>query len=139
MTMQPRLKGFFLYTFPAILWAVAIFAASSIPSEDFPSLGILSQDKLLHLSVYLGLGLLLERAFRHQTVLPLLARSSKLSAILTAAIYGVSDEFHQSFVPGRSMDVWDVVADVLGVGLAMMLLLAHQRYRRRGARPHASR
>jgi len=133
-------KDFLLYTVPAVLWALAIFAFSSVPSEDLPKLAILSQDKLLHLTAYLGFGFLLERAFRHQRVFPRLARQSKLAAILCAAIYGMSDEFHQSFVPGRSMDPWDLLADVLGVVLAMVLLLAYGRFReRRSTVPPATR
>lgn len=137
--MRPGPSGFLVYTFPAILWAMAIFAGSSIPSEDFPNLLIFTQDKLLHLTAYLGFGVLLERAFRHQTLLRQLARHSKLSAILCAALYGLSDEFHQSFVPGRSMDPWDLLADVLGVVLAMTLLSAYQRFRLRRAAAGASR
>jgi VanZ family protein len=32
--------------------------------------------------------------------------------------YGVTDEWHQSFVPGRSADAIDLVADAVGAGLA---------------------
>ncbi|GMV21549.1 MAG: hypothetical protein AMXMBFR57_14980 [Acidimicrobiia bacterium] len=35
-------------------------------------------------------------------------------AVLLAALYGVSDEFHQSFVPGRNPSVSDLVADTVG-------------------------
>jgi VanZ family protein len=31
-----------------------------------------------------------------------------------AALYGLSDEIHQSFVPGRDASVWDWIADTLG-------------------------
>src|SRR5215212_11635254 len=47
-----------------------------------------------------------------------------LAAIVLATTYGVSDEWHQSFVPGRSPDRYDVVADCVGatVGVALALL-----------------
>lgn len=35
--------------------------------------------------------------------------------MLIGAIYGLSDEWHQSFVPGRDCSVYDVAADALGV------------------------
>lgn len=35
-------------------------------------------------------------------------------AIVIAALYGVSDEVHQCFVPMRSCEVWDWAADLLG-------------------------
>ena len=39
-----------------------------------------------------------------------------------AALYGVVDEVHQGFVPGRSVDGWDVCSDALGAGLAACLV-----------------
>jgi VanZ family protein len=41
-----------------------------------------------------------------------------------ASLYGISDEFHQSFVPGRTPDVVDWLADTSGALLAV-LLIAH--------------
>jgi VanZ family protein len=39
--------------------------------------------------------------------------------LLAAVLWGCSDEIHQSFTPGRSVEIGDVVADVTGVGLAV--------------------
>jgi VanZ family protein len=39
-----------------------------------------------------------------------------------AALYGASDEFHQSFVPGRTPDVHDVLADCIGAAAAVTLI-----------------
>ena len=41
-----------------------------------------------------------------------------------AAAYGVSDEFHQSFVPMRSVEAMDVVADTVGASFAAFALYA---------------
>jgi VanZ family protein len=38
-----------------------------------------------------------------------------------AVLYALSDEYHQTFVPGRSGDLWDIVADSVGVCGAMLL------------------
>jgi VanZ family protein len=38
--------------------------------------------------------------------------------IAIAAAYGLSDEFHQRFVPGRFFDLRDLLADAIGAGLA---------------------
>jgi VanZ family protein len=43
-----------------------------------------------------------------------------LLAIVLAIAYGVSDEFHQRFVPGRSSDVYDVLADAEGAAAAAL-------------------
>ena len=40
-------------------------------------------------------------------------------AILLATLYGVTDEFHQLFVAGRSADRYDVLADCLGASLGV--------------------
>ncbi len=37
-------------------------------------------------------------------------------------VYAATDEYHQSFVPGRSSSVWDVLIDGLGVLLTLALL-----------------
>jgi VanZ family protein len=43
-------------------------------------------------------------------------------AALTVILWGVSDEFHQSFVPGRNASALDVVADTFGFVMAVLLL-----------------
>ena len=40
-------------------------------------------------------------------------------AVVLAVLYGVTDEVHQAFVPGRSPDVADLAADALGATLAV--------------------
>lgn len=127
---------FLRYQAPAILWALLLFAASSIPSEEFPRLSIFSQDKLLHISAYFGFGLVLYRAIMYQQRFLWLKQHAKLAVIVCAALYAVSDEFHQSFVPGRSMDHWDLVADVLGATILVLAVTVYQRLRR--ARPLSS-
>jgi VanZ family protein len=59
-----------------------------------------------------------------------------------AAAYAVSDEYHQSFVPGRQADPMDVLLDVTGAALAVLLLrwrisrrCVSQQARRRDAAP----
>lgn len=44
----------------------------------------------------------------------------KLLAVLMCAGYGVTDEFHQMFVPGRTPDVMDLRNDAIGAALAML-------------------
>ena len=89
-----------------------IFWQSSGPlPPQTPSLPGL--DKLAHATVYALLAFVAARAF---ATLPISHHAPMLpwAAALFAALYGLSDEIHQSFVPGRSADVWDWVADVLG-------------------------
>lgn len=71
-----------------------------------------------HLVSYAGLGWLLADAARANGSTP---RQAIAIALVSAVLYGVSDEFHQSFVPGRHSDPLDVLTD--GIGAALSLLL----------------
>ncbi len=75
-----------------------------------------SSDTLAHVTAYAVLGWLWTVALRETW-----AGCSSLTAVLFALIftlgYGLSDEWHQSFVPGRVSSTVDVVADVIGGGL----------------------
>jgi VanZ family protein len=88
---------------------------SSVP--DVPDLlpGA-SSDKLAHGIVYSGLGFLLARALTA-------ARPERLglrltaTVVLLAVLYGLSDEVHQLFVPGRAFELRDLLADLIGSAL----------------------
>ena len=77
-------------------------------------------DKLLHAVGYAGLGVLALRAFHGGFVRPRPAPT--MYAAGAVILWGISDEFHQSFVPGRNASVWDVLADAVGFALAVLLL-----------------
>lgn len=59
-----------------------------------------------------------------------------LAAIALASLYGVTDEFHQSFVPGRLCDPADWLTDTLGATLGAVIVLALSK--RSGAAEHRS-
>ncbi len=92
----------------AAIWALSSFTLAGLPIERFP-LG----DKGVHFVEYGVLGLLLAHACfrtwpRHHVL-----RTASL-AVLVTLLWGFVDEIHQAFVPGRSSDVLDLVADGLG-------------------------
>ncbi len=103
---------------PAALAAV-IFLASSRSQIAGPD--IAGIDKVAHFLVYGLLGTLLGRLGR--------GRRAAGWALLAASLYGISDEWHQSFTPGRSVEVADWAADTLGAALAVTLYTAWPRYR----------
>jgi VanZ family protein len=107
----------------------AIFAVSALPSAPLPS-GM--SDTTGHWLAYAGLALVTGRAVAGG-VRPLTARQAAVT-FLIAAVYGLTDEFHQRFVPGRSADVRDILADAGGAATAAGLLLAWDIIRRRRAR-----
>ena len=47
--------------------------------------------------------------------------STALTATLLTTAYGVTDEYHQSFVPGRTCDPVDVAKDLAGSAAASLL------------------
>ena len=100
--------------------AVAIFGLSSIPAASLftpgPPEGLLNAvfKKTAHVAFYGALTVALQRALN-------LRPGSWRWALLGAALYGVSDEWHQSFVPGREATLRDVVFDVLGAGLGLWI------------------
>jgi VanZ family protein len=98
----------FHYWAPLAAWMLVIFAASSRPripyQDDVP-------DWLSHATEYAVLSVLACRAFASGRPL-----DGRVAATVFAACiaYGVSDELHQSFVPGRHADPWDVAKDAAG-------------------------
>lgn len=112
-----RRQGFVYDQLPAILLAAAIFVSSSIPSITLPDLTIIASDKVLHLLAYLVLCALVHRAFARQSKFPTIAESALILSVVATVLYGLSDEFHQSFVPNRVADVFDFAADSLGAFL----------------------
>lgn len=101
---------------PVVAYMAVIFYESSQPALPSFVPDTIS-DKLLHIGGYAVLGALLVRALSNGFRRPVTATVAVLAVTLTTA-YGVSDEMHQSFVPPREMDPWDVVADAVGGTLA---------------------
>jgi VanZ family protein len=98
---------------PPLVYMAAIFHFSS-ESQPLPAMTAHVWDKLLHFTEYAGLGLLWCRALRSER----LGWTAAIGlAALTAAAYGASDEWHQSFVPLRDSSVRDWLADMLGGAL----------------------
>jgi VanZ family protein len=101
---------------PAVLWAAVIFWFSSQPSP--PDLGppFPFKRKVEHMVGYAILGSLVMRALRkaHALALP----KAAALAIVIAAAYAASDEWHQSFVPGRHPLATDVLVDTAGASIA---------------------
>lgn len=92
---------------PVALWAILIFLLSDQPS--LPKLGPPWISFAAHFLEYLVLGFLLARA------------SSPGAALAAAGGYGITDEFHQAFVPGRTPDVPDWLTDMAGALVGVWL------------------
>jgi VanZ family protein len=98
----------------ALGWCAAIFALSA--QRDVPG-GFLENiphiDKIVHFLLYAALGALTFNVLRGEGRVSL-KRYALILAMVWAAVYGASDEFHQHFVPGRHVELADWLADTLG-------------------------
>ena len=127
--MNSSPKHFFLYQFPALAWAAIIFIASSSPGPQMPQLAHLVNDKIIHASIYFVFGLLIYRAFATRENPDEFVWRRVIFSVVLVILYGVSDEFHQGFVPGRTKDILDASADAFGglVSAVVVYLLSRRK------------
>jgi VanZ family protein len=107
----------YLAFFPAALYYALVFYLSSKPLKA--GLPIPSFDKWAHVFEFTLLGLLLSFGF-----FKTFKMSLRIKVLLTLAIgilLGILDEIHQYFVPGRHSDILDALADVVGIGLGILV------------------
>ena len=121
------MSHFLRFQMPAILWASLIFFVSSIPGTKLPDIALKLNDKVIHASIFFLLGILVYRALEPKVKVPGFDWRRLVIAISAVILYGISDEFHQSFVPGRKVDYSDVIADSLGGVLSALLIWLYYR------------
>ena len=135
------MKAFLRYWLPILLWMALIFAGSTdlMSAEHtsriivpllrwlIPTVSPLTLvrvefflRKAAHVSEYAVLAVLLYRALVHTLFHSRRALSAWL-VLLSCAAYAATDEFHQSFVPSRTASLRDVMIDVCGATLAVLL------------------
>lgn len=107
---------------PVVVYMAAIHFLSSLHTlPELPG-SFIAWDKAQHFIAYMGLGLL---ACRASTLRPLLSRIwTNTQAFGIAVLYGAADEVHQMYVPGRSADVDDWIADAAGALFAVIIVIA---------------
>jgi len=118
-----------------VAWMGVIFWLSSRPSlPRTPGTPPDVASILGHLVAYAVLASLLAWAI-DQAGRPLAATMA--IAWVVASLYGVTDEVHQSFVPNRDADDFDVLTDAVGAAVALVAVWwrARQRTARRRPRP----
>jgi hypothetical protein len=81
---------------------------SSLSQPDLPDGPWSWSDKVTHGAVYAVIGALWALA------MPRPGRAAALTALAIAVGFGITDELHQSLVPGRDASVLDLVADAVG-------------------------
>jgi len=106
---------------PPLLWAGVILFATSVPPSLVPR-RLSSYDKVVHFSMYGVLAMLLARYVLGGAV----AVRAAIVTVACVTAFGAADEWHQKFIPGRSTEFADWVADSAGAlfGAAAMIAYA---------------
>jgi len=114
--------GFLKYHLPFWFWAALIFIMSSIPGDKLPDKTFELSDKVIHFIVYLILYVTASYSFYKQNKFGLLKKHFYVSGLILAVLYGISDEIHQYFVPMRSCEFLDLIADTAGAAAGMLVV-----------------
>lgn len=110
------------YWAAAITYALLIFFLSSLSGSQTDRFYLFkNSDKVIHIVVYSVLCLLLNRAFFF-TFKNSVKRYVPIIAIFISIVYAITDEFHQSFVPGRYASMDDIFADGIGAVISQIIL-----------------
>lgn len=114
------MRKFFKYWLPVIIWALIIFKLSS---GSLPTVGESYWDdfafkKFSHIFFYAVFGVLNYRALLQY---PKMRANTVFMAIFISFLYGISDEIHQSFIPGRGPHIRDVLFDTIGATLGVFI------------------
>jgi VanZ family protein len=144
-------RVFLKYWLPVLLWMVIIFSASGDTMSFQHSSRILGPllhwlfpkvsretlqtfvtiiRKCAHVTEYAALALLFWRAFwkpQKDDSRPWSWRVAR-NALLCSALYAATDEFHQMFVPTRQGMLTDVLIDITGAALGLLLAWAVRRW-----------
>ena len=108
----------YLRFIPMVCIMGIIFYLSHQPGDFTPLPQFPGIDKLAHVIAYgclAGAFLYSLQPFTH-------SKNPSVSAIvvvLFCIVWGISDEFHQSFIPGRFVSFWDIVSDGIGALLVV--------------------
>jgi VanZ family protein len=125
---RPRKSRLALW-WPALAWAAFLFTLSSFSRLPSPPGGI--TDKHEHAAGYGVLSAFVLRGLSGGALAGVTGGTAAGAAVVATA-YGVTDELHQSFVPGRDASALDLAADAVGAAGAAAAVWAWAIIRRRG-------
>ena len=118
---QPPVTVFARYWLPVLMYIGVILIVSAQQNLQ-PPIQFHNADKFYHLLEYLGLGVLLARACR-ASLTGTAPFGWMWRALGLGLLVGTADEIFQSYVPGRTSSVYDLLADATGLLLAQIVAL----------------
>jgi VanZ family protein len=122
-TLRQAFRRWLQYWLPPLGWMGLIFffsAQPDLPHAPVPWLDLVFK-KLVHAAGYGVLAWLYLRVLRHLSASGRGQATLHVASALLAVIYALSDEYHQTFVPGRNGNLLDVAVDGVGAAAAMLL------------------
>jgi VanZ family protein len=106
-----------IYLTLLVLWVAITFVLTSVPNPR-PVLPFLYFDKVVHFGFY-GVTGFLCAFWRRESGTS--AGGAVLAGLAFAAFVGAVDEIHQHWIPGRSMEFYDWLADAAGGGIGALI------------------
>ena len=103
-----------------VIYSIAIIYFSNQPQAPNIVNIFWGFDKILHLSAYL-LYYISSIFFINGINKSLIKSKLEIYSILLSALFAISDEFHQYFIPGRSAEFGDILADIIGILLGFTI------------------
>ena len=100
------------------VWSFIILILSTVPARAFSKVDISYLDKAFHFGEFIVLALLMTHAFKYAKVS---WANNSLFTLILAGGYGILMELTQLYVPGRSACVYDMMADLAGVTVGVIL------------------
>ena len=107
------------YWLPVYIYLILIFYFSSqsiIPASTALAERFYVRPYLQHILIYAGLTLTISRGSNYSK------NNSNFLVVFSTTLYGLTDEIHQYFVPGRTFEFLDIGMDFLGAILALIVL-----------------
>lgn len=90
----------------------AILVVTLIPGRAVPAVGFSGMDLLIHLAVFGAWGAAVGSELRTARVAALIG---------VGAVFALATELLQIAIPGRAFSWWDLLADIAGVSLGVLL------------------
>lgn len=111
----------------AIIWAAVILVLLLLPSKDFDVEGVsfyAGFDKMVHCGIFFVLGILLYWESIEKSNRTVNKWSSIAKVVACSVIFAIATEAAQQYLsPSRTADIWDIFADVIGIGMATFAFL----------------
>ena len=118
------------YHLPALFLYLLIFLSSSIPGDNLPQLNFQFSDKIIYILAFFFFIFFFFLFLKNQIISVKLSQLADLFGVFFAFIFGITDEIHQYFVPNRTCDIFDMVADLIGglMGYLIVILITKTEY-----------